>query len=1371
MQCYTELIPPSAVTHAVSLPFLGPHANNLVVAKTSLLQIFAAKHVIRTTADGGNDGSSKLALVGEYSLAGTVTALQPVKIGSSRTAGSALLVAFKDAKLSLIEWDPENYRINTISIHYYEGENIITQPFGPTIAESESILTVDPSSRCAALKFGQRHLAILPFRQAGDEVAEEVENGLDTDMADPQGSALRRTATNAEAEEETKPTPYKPSFVLPLTMLDPALTHPVDLAFLHEYREPTFGILSSSQEPSCALLEERRDCLTYTVFTLDLEQRASTNLISVPKLPTDLWRVIPLALPVGGVLLVGTNEIVHIDQSGKTSAVAVNEYARQTSNLNMADQSELDMKLEGCELEVIDSNTGDMLLVQGNGNLAILTFKLVGRNIAGMTVVPATHERGGYQNASAPSSVAVMSSRSVFIGSEDGDSALLGWTKETSGLSRKRSHAQMVGAENAVDDAEDAEDMDDDDLYAPTNEVAKRTASVTSQSAGDDAASYHFHIQDELQSLAPINKTCFGRKPLPASDKLELLAGVGRGNASRAAFLSREIVPQRLRSTHFSNAKASFTACVRSKEVAASATEARDNLLFMFDGSETKVYDVTEPSAVDESEEGSDNIYTERRETEFESEGETIAIGTLGNGTRLVQGRRTELRTYDPELGLSQIIPMVDEETDAELQVVAVSFSDPYVLVLRDDSSLQVLKIEKSGDVEPLDDSEASKASNWLSGCLYAGDLTGGQCCAFLLSEEGGLSVLALPALELVYATPTLPFLPPVLWPNMAQRRGGKETLTELLVTDLGTKDVKRPYLIARTSLDDLAMYEPFWYTGDNSAPSDSGFEGLRWRKVPNKYVPKYDENLDTEAADPRPALLKAAEIGGRHCVYVPGSSPSLLVKESTSLPRVLGLRSSAVNSFTSINRTGLHDGFALVEGDGFLIEYNLPSGAAFGSGWHVQKLALGEPAEEVRHLAYHGGRGVYVVATCRLADFYLVDQEGHVETDGAALRPQIPQYTLHLLSAKSRQVIQSFPMPYTELITSLKVMQLEVSEHTHVQKPMVVVGTATQRGEDMPAKGAVTVFDIIDVVPDPDLPESGIKLEVAAREDTKGHVTALEPFPGGLIGTAQGLKIMIRGLKEDGSCLPVAFMDGLCQFTELKSLGRSGLWLAGDAWKGLWFGGFVEEPYRLSHLAKTRTHMEVIAADFLPFDGQLFIVIVDAEMDLHVMQYDPENPKSMGGQRLLHRSTFHLGHFASGMSLLPSTLAPFAEQPLTNGHAEDTTPEAQAPSLQHVLTTFQSGAVGLITPVDEATYRRLSALQAHLSSILEHAAGLNPRAYRAVESEGFGARGIVDGSLVQRISELGAVRRAEVLGRAGADTWSLRSDLEILGGGGLNYL
>ena len=380
-------------------------------------------------------------------------------------------------------------------------------------------------------------------------------------------------------------------------------------------------------------------------------------------------------------------------------------------------------------------------------------------------------------------------------------------------------------------------------------------------------------------------------------------------------------------------------------------------------------------------------------------------------------------------------------------------------------------------------------------------------------------------------------------------------------------------------------------------------------------------------------------------------------------------------------------------------------------------------------------------------------------------LRPRVPRYTLHLLSAKRRQVIHSFEMPYLETVTSLKVMDLEISEHTHEQKPMIVVGTAAQRGEDMSAKGAVNVFEILEVVPEPDRPESQYKLHLLSRDETRGAVTVVESFPGGLIGTGQGQKIMIRGLKEDGSCLPVAFLDAQCYTTQLRTFARSGLFLAGDAAKGLWFGGFTEEPYKLSVLGKSRTHMEVVAAEFLPFDGQLFLLIMDAEMDLHVLQYDPENPKSLTRTRLLHRSTIHVGHFPSGMKLVPSTLTPLSQQPAAKGDA------TQPSTLNQVLTSSTSGSVGLIVPLNEASYRRLGSIQAHLTSVLEHAAGLNPRAYRAVGSEGLGSRGIIDGSLVQRISELGSARRSEVLGRAVADAWAMRSDLEVVGGGGLGYL
>lgn len=160
-------------------------------------------------------------------------------------------------------------------------------------------------------------------------------------------------------------------------------------------------------------------------------------------------------------------------------------------------------------------------------------------------------------------------------------------------------------------------------------------------------------------------------------------------------------------------------------------------------------------------------------------------------------------------------------------------------------------------------------------------------------------------------------------------------------------------------------------------------------------------------------------------------------------------------------------------------------------------------------------------------------------------------------------------------------------------------------------------------------------------------------------------------------------------------------------------------------------------------------------------------------------------------MTLLPSTLAPFAAQPTATDEdgveaegeeadgseaggdkANGNAPISSAsPFLHHILLTSRSGSLGLLTPLDESTYRRLSALQTHLTSILEHAAGLNPRAYRAVETEGLGARGVVDGDLVVRVGELGAAKRAEVVGRAGGEVWALRSDLEVLGGAGLGYL
>lgn len=980
MQCYTELLPPTAVTHAVTLPFLSSSEENLVVAKTSLLQVFRLRDAPTNPtspdapAEGQEEGEEaverRLSLVGEYKLAGTATALERVKILYGKSGGDALLVSSKDAKLSLVEWDPENHRINTISIHYYEGENIPAQPFGPALKDSESILTVDPSSRCAALKFGQRHLAILPFRQQGDELAE-----LETEAE----SEDKRQAQQNPIGGETAQTPYKASFVSALTQVAPNLTHPMDLAFLYEYREPTLGILASASHASSALLDLRKDVMSYTVGTLDLEQHASTVLVSVQNLPSDLWKVVPLPLPVGGALLVGTNEFVHVDQSGKTTAVAVNEFATKGSNFAMADQSALGLKLEDCKIESLSNAAGDVLIVLRDGTLAILRFTMQGRNVGGMHVMKVASGNGGLTPESAPSCVTSFKSGEFFVGSDVGDCVLLQSNIPPSAMSRKRSHAQMAAQDDEAADEHEDNDAEEDDLYGGAPAASQKSQSTSTAAIAQPISAYQFSVVDRLPSLGPINNLCFGKATRSDSDGLDALASVGRGRGSRLAFLSKQITPELGRQNAINGTGNVWSISARNEND--ESKDMHDNILIIYDGEHTKAYSRPENEDAQADDDQSNSPYIERTDTEFEQEGETIDIGTLANHTRIVQCRQNEIRTYDADLGLSQIIPMIDEESEAELKIAHTSFCDPYLLVLRDDSSVQVLRVEKSGEVEPLETDEATFAeSKWLSGCLYRGRLTHEQPAVFLLREDGNLHAFSLPDLKPIFTALNLSHLPPILSTDNTQRRvGARETLSELLMADVGPTDATDPYLILRSATDTFTIYEPFYFPARPT--SNDWHANLRFRKVPNTHVPKY-ETIEDEATKIAP--LRPLHIAGYLAVSVSGSVPCLITKHATSLPQILPLRLPECRAITPLHVATCAKGFAVLDSDGILQECRLPTDLWFGTGWAVQKMPLGDPVEEVRQLAYHEARGLYVVATCRLVDFMFVEEDGrHPEQDG----------------------------------------------------------------------------------------------------------------------------------------------------------------------------------------------------------------------------------------------------------------------------------------------------------------------------------------------------------------------------------------------------
>ncbi|KAJ5986847.1 hypothetical protein N7451_011212 [Penicillium sp. IBT 35674x] len=1374
MQCYTELLPPTGVTHALALPFLSSTASNLIVVRSSLLQVFSllkpSSESTETHSASFHPSEPKLVLEKEYNLPGTVTDLSRVKILSSKSGGEAILLAVRNAKLSLIEWDPKRYNLSTVSIHYYERDDLTRSPWVPDLSRCGSILSVDPSSRCAVFNFGVRNLAILPFHQAGDDL---VMDDYDSELDGEPPTQAPDGATDPEKNKggSAHPTPYAASFVLPLTALDPSLLHPISLAFLYEYREPTFGILYSQIATSNALVHERKDVMFYTVFTLDLEQRASTTLLSVSRLPSDLFKVIALPPPVGGALLIGSNEIVHVDQAGKTNAVGVNEFSRQVSAFSMSDQSDLAFRLEGCVVERLGGGSGDLLLALASGDLALIKFKLDGRSVSGMSIHSLPAQAGGGLLKSAASCSTCFNDGNVFIGSEDADSVLLGWSQSTSSKKTRLESKHII---DGLDDSSDEDQIEDDgyedDLYSSVPERTQTDPRPASETSTPDF--YHFRLNDRLPSIGPLRDVTLGQASSASNDSyvsgnegtsaaLELVASQGSGKSGGLVVIKREIDPLTTMSMNLDAADGVWSATMSQGKQNPSHVGDSDGTISCQYVIVSRITDtdkeISEVFMVEEA------AWKPLKAPDFNpSEDITIEIGLLAEKSRLVQVLRNEVRIYDRDLGLAQIYPIWDEDTDEERIAVSASFVDPYLAILRDDSSLLLLQTDASGDLEEVSLTDEMSMLKWHTGSLYhdkhqsfgalhsKASVAEQHILLFLLNAEHKLSIFNVSDMNLLSVIDGLDCLQPVLSADPPRRSSAREPLKEILAADLGDSSFVQPYLILRTDNDDLIVYKPVFIPSE----AESGQPNrLHFFREGHHTLSKLVSNETETGSDifPRRRPLRALRnVSGLSTVFMPGDSGRFVVKTAKSSPTWFAF---AVNS---------HDGSHTIRA------CQIPPETQLDYSWILRKVLL---EEQVDFLTYSTASETYILGTSFSVGFKLPENdELHPEwrDEAKSFLPEVPQSFVKIISPKTWEVIDSYPLEPAEHVTAVKNVNLEVSENTHERKDLIVVGTAITKGEDIPARGCIYVFDVIEVVPEPGKPETGRKLKLIGKEVVKGAVTALSGIGGqGFVIVAQGQKCMVRGLKEDGSLLPVAFMDMQCYVNVAKELKGTGMVILGDAIKGLWFAGYSEEPYKMTLFGKDPEYLEVAAADFLPDGNKLYILVADSDCNLHVLQYDPEDPKSSNGDRLLNRSKFYTGNFASTVTLLPRTTV---SSERVESRADEMDVD-QAISTHNVLIASQNGSLALVTTVTEESYRRLSALQSQLTNTIEHPGGLNPRAFRAVESDGASGRGMVDGTLLRQWLSLGKQRQADFAGRVGATEWEIRADLEAIGGDGLGYL
>eukprot|EP01050_Picozoa_sp_SAG11_P007538 SAG11_NODE_633_length_8047_cov_33.422874_1_plen_1762_part_00 len=397
--------PPTGVTRGRACSLTERGAPNLVVAKNNVLAVYLLRVDSEPTVE--NEVSyANLEQVHESSIHGTVRQLEVV-----RPAGSAtdwLLLTFNDAQLAFVAWDPLCFEFATKAIRNYEDSQLL---YGRSRLVPPPMLRVDPEQRCAAFLYLGYLLRIIP-----------MEN-FDTES---DGSATEFTINLEEI----------------------GVRHVKDFAFLDGNLEPTVTILYEYSGTWTGRLKSAQATCSVRTLSLSLPAKTHTDIWSESDLPYNCFRLVPVAHPVGGTLLLSTNTLWYLNSSTRV-AVAVNEFGLDdltASHINGAlgspnDLSDAAISLNACCATFLTPNRALLNLHRGEMYCVELLTEV--SEVVGFAI-----NRDG-QNVLA-SCACKLSNQFVFLGSRLGDSTLIEYNeyKETDNPDVSDAEAVAINVQN-----------------------------------------------------------------------------------------------------------------------------------------------------------------------------------------------------------------------------------------------------------------------------------------------------------------------------------------------------------------------------------------------------------------------------------------------------------------------------------------------------------------------------------------------------------------------------------------------------------------------------------------------------------------------------------------------------------------------------------------------------------------------------------------------------------------------------------------------------------------------------------------------------------------------------------------------------------
>lgn len=1334
MDVYRQTVEPTQVTHALTCRLTSLEKPCLVVAKGTLLEVY-------------QELNEKLVLLSRRKLHGLVTHLALVRTLESDL--DYLAVATKYAKISVVRWSFESHALETVSLHLYDHFFENTLPVkGVGIAD----MAINPENNCICMLYNDL-FAFLQFKSN----SQETDNGIDDDVdmendgEPPKKELVEEKPKESQLDESSL---FNPTYTVAGSKLDSGIADVVAYKFLHDYRKPTLAILHLPQHTWAGNLKKQKDVMRLSVVSVDIAKKTAVSVILLKNLPYDLYDIIPLAAPLSGLLLVGCNAIIHVDSSGSSQGIIVNKYTQNTTDYRnfSRDQSSLDLMLENCVIYQLPLSPTRLLLVTSEGVFYWIEFQVEGRLVRNFEIKKIEDVQYEGVIVGQPSVITELEPGLLFFGSEDGDSLLV---KLNGGDLSQKNEVQPIEQKPLNTQNDDADDPSSSDIdYSDAEEETEKTLQTSAN------VPFSFTVIDRLFSLAPVtNFTLAALSPARVTNGLPnpnygeatIVASCGREKLGLLAAVMPSVKPKVLLTLKFLNIDRVWT------------LEGSQNYLFTtnYTTGKSDVFLVK------------DNLKNVSLSTEFKNRESIVAMGFSGPEKRnIVQVTPKFIYLYDSGLQLLRTVGLdyvmgrrgKDKKTEVDESFVYACFYNKYCLVttLRGNACIMEynVKVTKKGNTVFYDEVAIPKS-------LAQAVLTGGyiqKSELFASLGESGRKRARSPREEkqskgVLFSLITADnrvvffqknheekayqldkierFLETLVLCEFTKRDAIPDPfIKQAMLVELGEKGYYTEYLLVLTIGGETYFYELFW---------DSIGGTHRFRKVENGLITGAPENAFSWGTKiERRFVYMDLFRNGRKCLFVTGVLPFVVIKTRHSEPRVFKFATLPAISF-ALFRTKKSPIFKFVDdGCGFIYVDNLHNARICTLDDLVEYLNAAPILKKtmgmlIKSVTFHESSYTFVVSSFKEIDYQCLDEMGHILAGTELDKPHAKLYKglLHLIDAASWTILDTVEYNDNQVCMTVKSSYLNTLlaalgfGNGMRKKEMVLAGTGTLRIEDLSANGTFYLYEIVDIVPELGQPEKDRKLKEIFSEETRGAVTAMTELSGRFL-TASGQRVMVRDLQEDNTVVPVAFIDTAVYVSEAKAFGS--LLLLGDVMKSVWLVGFDAEPYRMIHLLKDVVPVDVSSADFIAHQGDLYIAVADNQGHLHLMQYNPEDPVSLTGQRLVRKSTICVHSVALAMRLVPM------------GNGKDF----------EVWAGCLDGLFYSVTPVAEDVYRRMYVLQQQIAEKESHALGLNPKMNRASPFDAqnamfrTGQKSVIDFDVLAEFTRLSIERRKALAVRVG---------------------